>query len=368
MKAAATLKANAPVVPGDRPPARICLIRLSAIGDTCHVLPVVRTLQCAWPETAITWIIGRTEAQLLGDVDGIEFVVFDKSAGWRGLYSVRAQLAGRRFAVLLHMQTSMRANLISALVDAEVRVGFDRARAREFQWLFTNRRIAAVRQQHVMDAMFEFARAVGVEDRVLRWDIPVPEAAARFAAEVMVGGSRWLLISPCANPRFRNFRNWRAERYAAVADHAWREYGCRTVLTGGGSATEQQFAAQILATARQSSIVDLVGRTTLKELFALIRRADVVVCPDSGPAHMATAAGTPVIGLYATTNPLRAGPYLSSSLVVSRYHEAMEGAGRPVEAARWGARVRDAEAMDLIAVEDVTARLARVLGVPPHAG
>lgn len=347
-------------------PSSVCLIRLSAIGDTCHVLPVVRTLQEVWPGTAITWIIGRTEAQLLGDVDGVEFLVVDKRSGWRGLRALRADLAGRRFSVLLHMQTALRASLISLMVEADVRVGFDRARARELQWLVTNRQIAAVPHQHVMDAMFEFARAVGVEQRVLRWNIPVSDDDARFAREVMPDGTTWMLVSPCSTQRFRNFRNWRAERYAAVADYAWREFGCRAVLTGTGTPTEREYAAQIVAAARESSIVDLVGATSLKQLFALIRRATVVVCPDSGPAHMATAAGTPVIGLYATTNPLRAGPYLSADLVVSRYREAIERGGGSVEASRWGTRVRTAEAMDLIAVDDVTARLDQVL--TPRSG
>jgi heptosyltransferase I len=112
-----------------------------------------------------------------------------------------------------------------------------------------------------------------------------------------------------------------------------------------------------------------VGATTLKELFALIARAAVVVCPDSGPAHMATAAATPVIGLYATSNPDRTGPYLSRHLVVNAYPEAVQREfGKPVDTIAWGRRVRDPAAMELIRAQDVEARLDEVLGGPDAAG
>src|SRR5690606_11769870 len=97
-------------------------------------------------------------------------------------------------------------------------------------------------------------------------------------------------------------------------------------------------------------------------------RATVVVCPDSGPAHMATAVGTPVVGLYATSNRFRTGPYLSQNLVVDRYPEAVQtGLRRPVEGVRWGQRVRNPDAMSSIGVADVIAKLDQALE-PPRVG
>jgi heptosyltransferase I len=96
----------------------------------------------------------------------------------------------------------------------------------------------------------------------------------------------------------------------------------------------------------------------LKQLLAILARASVVLCPDSGPAHMATAVGTPVVGLYATSNRHRTGPYFSQHLVVDKYPEAVEREfGRPIHALRWGQRVRDPAAMSLITVADVLAKL-----------
>ncbi|MGH8186011.1 MAG: glycosyltransferase family 9 protein, partial [Steroidobacteraceae bacterium] len=143
--------------PFDTPPARVCILRLSAIGDTCHVLPVVRTLQRAWPDTRFTWIIGRVEAKLLGHIPDIEFVVVDKGSLQKAYRTVRAAMRGRQFDVLMHMQLAVRASVLSTLVPARIKHGFDRRRARELQWLFTTNRVRPADRQHVMDALFGFA-------------------------------------------------------------------------------------------------------------------------------------------------------------------------------------------------------------------
>lgn len=343
------------------PPGEVCILRLSAIGDTCHALPVVRTLQRAWPRTRLTWIIGRTEAALMAGIDGVELVALDKAAGARGFLDLRRQLAGRRFDLLLMMHASMRANLASLMIRADVRLGFDRGRARDYQWLFSNARIAARPRQHVMDGLFGFAEALGIGERVLRWDIPVSDDDRAFAERHIPRGHRTLIISPCSSQRFRNYRNWRVENYAALADHAARTHGMAVVLTGGQTEVEARYADGIRRMAKESRPSDLVGRTTLKQLLALLERADVLVCPDSGPAHMATAVDTPVIGLYATSNRLRTGPYRSQDWVIDRYVDAVKKKlGTGTDGLPWGARVRDPGAMDLITVEEVTARLDRL--------
>src|SRR5512135_2860468 len=109
------------------PPEAVCLLRLSALGDVCHVLPVARTLQDAWPGTRLTWVIGKLEHKLLGHIPDIDFIVFDKKAGARGYRELRERLAGRRFDALLHMQLALRASIAAALVPATHKIGFDRA-------------------------------------------------------------------------------------------------------------------------------------------------------------------------------------------------------------------------------------------------
>jgi heptosyltransferase I len=336
-------------------PQSICLVRLSAIGDTCHALAVVRRLMDNWPDAKITWIIGKTEASLLGDIAGVEFIIFDKAKGREAYAIVHAALSGRRFDVALCMHASMRANRLVRMIPSRLRLGFDLRRARDFQWLFTNRRIPAVAHEHALDAMMGFARYIGAEATPLRWDIPVDAADCKFAARY--SSYPTLVISPCSSQRSRNFRNWPAERFAEISRYAQERHACRIVLTGSGSDVERKYGEQIAA-GSGPDLVNLIGQTSLKQSLAVFAAATAVLCPDSGPAHMATAAGTPVIGLYATSNPDRTGPYVSRRLTVNRYPDAVrEFLGKSVDKVRWGQRVRNPDAMSLISVADVADKI-----------
>lgn len=337
--------------------ARICLLRLSALGDVTHMLPVIHSLRTARPEWRLTWIIGRLEHQLVGDLPGVELIVLDKGRGWRAYRDLARTLSGRRFDALLQMQVALRANVAGRCVRAPWRIGFDRARSRDGHGLFINRRIAAHPRAHVLDGFLDFLDAVGVTERDLRWDLPIPADDRAFAADRLPAGVPLLAINPCTSARVNNWRNWAADRYAAVADHAWRQHGMATVLTGGPAATERAMAAAI-ADHAQAPVTDLVGRTTPKQLAAVLAGARVVIAPDTGPAHIANAVGTPVIGLFATSNPWRTGPYLWRDWCVDRYPQALVAeTGQTPDTARWGRRVRRADAMARITVADVTERL-----------
>jgi len=349
------------------PPRQICVLRLSALGDVCHVLPVVRTLQDAWPAARFTWIIGRLEHKLLGHLPDVEFVVFDKKAGAAAYRALRQGLAGRRYDALLHMQLAIRASLAAALVPARRRIGFDRPRARELQWLFTNERIAPRRREHVLDSLFGFAEALGVRERSMRWDIPLSEAALEYARRVVPDGEPTLVLSPCSS---HALRNWTPEGYAAVADHAAARHGLRVLVCGGPSPLEIEYGTRIEALVRRP-VVNLVGQDTLPQLLATLARATALVTPDSGPAHMATAVGTPVIGLYAATNPARSGPYFSRAWCVDRYGDAARKfRGQAPEELAWTTKIEEPGVMGLITVEDVVDRLDALMaaGAPrtPH--
>jgi heptosyltransferase I len=346
----------------EEPPESLCIIRLSAIGDCVHTLSVVRSIQAAWPRTRITWIIGKTEYALFEGAYGIEFIIFDKSKGWRALMDVRRQLRGRHFPLLLHMHASMRANLVSLLVHARKRIGFDRPRARDRQWLFTNHKIPALPQQHVMDGLFGFANELGIERGEGVWDLPLADADRDYAGSMASANQPVCVISPCSSERFRNFRNWSRENYIAVTRYMQSTHNAQVILTGGPTDLEHEYGRAITADT-DTSVLNLIGQTSLKQLAALLERADLLICPDSGPAHIANAVGTPVIGLYATSNRYRTGPYDSQHLVVDAYPEAVQRElGQPVEALRWGQRVRAPDAMDLIGVDDVYAKVDEVLG------
>jgi len=159
--------------PASNAPDKVCLLRLSAIGDTCHVVPLLRRLQAAWPRTRFTWVIGKLEAKLMSLITDVELITVDKAAGLSAYSRLREEMQRRgAFDLLLHLQLSFRASTAAALIPAPIKLGFDKPRARELQWLFTNRRVAERSREHVLDSFMGFAEAVGVTHRRLRWDIP----------------------------------------------------------------------------------------------------------------------------------------------------------------------------------------------------
>jgi heptosyltransferase I len=345
-------------LPLTSPPDSLCILRLSAVGDISHALPVVRTIQHTWPHTRLTWIIGKTEYQLVYDIPDIEFIVFDKKAGWRGYLAVRRHLRKRHFDVLLDMQMSLRASMLSLFVHSPIKLGFDRQRAKDLQWLFTNHKIAYQPRQHVIDSFFGFSETLGIQQKLLQWDIPIPDEARSTLQEHLPAGKPYLVISPCSSMAYRN---WDALRYAEVANYASAKYGLTIVLSGGPSEIEHEFG-RVISTHCQCAVTNLIGKTTLKQLLALLQGAKLVIAPDAGPAHLANAVATPVIGLYATTNPDRARPYSWPQYVVNKYPEAVLAKyGKGVEEMPWGTRVRDHGTMQRIQVDDVTGMLDRLL-------
>ena len=280
----------------------------------------------------------------------IELLVFDKSAGLRGINDLRRALAGRRFEVLLQMQLALRANLLSALVSAERRIGYEARRSKEGHSLFINERVPAG-GHHVLDAFGKFCEPLGLRQEQVEWNLPVPDAARAWAADQLPGGQPTLLVSPCSS---HALRNWRPERYAAVADHAAAK-GWRIAICGGRSGLERRTGDQILAAMKQPAI-DLIGKDTLKQLLALLERATLVLSPDSGPAHMANAMGTKVIGLFACTDRERCGPYSDLRWSVNHYDEASRRfMGKPASELRWGKRVELPGVMDLVSIDEVVA-------------
>ncbi|MEP6545829.1 MAG: glycosyltransferase family 9 protein [Gammaproteobacteria bacterium] len=343
-----------------KPPLQhVCLLRLSAIGDTCHALAALRSLQEAWPQARFTWIIGKVEAKLMTPLlPEIEFITFDKSATLKELVRLRRALRGRRFDLLLDMQLSLRASLVASLVWAPIKLGFDKARARELQWWFTNARIAPAQAEHVLDSFMGFVRACGVTPQAPRWDLTLPEDAITYARSIVAGDKPTLLISPCSS---HSARNWAPDRYAAVADYAAYMHHMRVVLVGGPSAIEQEMGRKIMA-AVQFDLLNLIGKDTLPQLLGLLAQSTALLTPDSGPAHMATMVGLPVIGLYAATNPERAGPYNSREWCVDRYDDAAKKFLRkPAAQIPWTTKIERPGVMDLIEVKDVTTKLDALL-------
>ncbi|MDR2873096.1 MAG: glycosyltransferase family 9 protein [Xanthomonadaceae bacterium] len=335
----------------------LCLLRLSALGDVTHVVPLVRTLQRATSsQFVIHWIIDRGGFKLLEGMENVVFHAYDKKSGLSGMRALRKELPPDGFDTLLLLQVSLRANILSAFIPARRRIGYDASRSKDMHRLFINERIADRPGIHVLDAIGSFCEPLGLKQTEIVWNLPVPDDAHAWAkAQWPQDGMPVLMISPCSS---HVRRNWYPDRYAAVADHA-AVRGWRIVICGGRSDLERQTTDAILAQMK-SPALDLVGKDTLKQLPALLARADLVMTPDSGPMHIANAMGVKVLGLHAASNPNRSGPYSDRRFCVDRYDAAARKfLGKPADQLRWGTKIEFDNVMDLITVDDAIAAFER---------
>lgn len=328
-----------------------------------NVVPVVKRLQQVWPETRIVWVTGKAEHSLLKGLPGVEFIVYDKASGLKGMKAIWKQLADTRFDLMLHMQAALRASVLSVGIKAEVKLGFDKARAKDWQWLFTNKRIEPRNNGHVVEGFYDFLDTLGIapdKPADLEWQLPVSDEAV-LEAQQKCPCDRYVVISPCSSQRARNFRNWTLDGYVAVVEHLYQQYGIKAVITGGNRDIEHYYAKEIMSRAT-TPVLNLVAQTSLQGLVALIKRATLVIAPDSGPVHFANAVDTPVIGLFATSNVYRTGPYKWQQWVVNRYPDAAKTyMGKSVDQLSWGERVRHPHAMELIETQDVVTMIDQLI-------
>lgn len=292
-----------------RPPTEVCIVMLSALGDAIHVLPVANALKRAWPDTRITWVIQPVPHRLVRGHRAVDdFVVFRRARGLAGLAALRdyaEAVRGRRFDLLLGLQVYLKAGVLTALTPARVKLGFDRARARDGQWAFTTHRIPRHPPQHVQDQYLEFLRALGVDPAPVTWDLTLTpeERAAQAGFFPRLDGPALAVVVGTSKAE----KNWTPEGYARVLEEAQRAHGLHPVLVGGPSEAERRMAERILALT-SARVVNALGDDVRRVLWILEGSA-LTLSPDTGPLHMSRAVETPVVGLFGHTNPLRSGPY-----------------------------------------------------------
>jgi heptosyltransferase I len=331
------------------PLRRVCIVMMSAVGDTVHVLPLLEALKRHIPAVRITWILQPGPATLVRQhplVD--EILIFDRAKGLGAYTQLRRELATRRFDLVIDLQVYFKAGIVTALTHATAKLGFDRARARDMNWLFTTRRIPPHEPQHVQDQYLEFLTALGIPHDPVRWDLgPWPEERAsqreffqrldRPAAAIVVGTSK---------PQ----KDWLPDRWASVADALWSDFGLQPVLVGGRS--EREVAAERAILERTSCRPVSALGSGLRPLVGILDGASLVLTPDTGPLHMTVALGRPVVSLLGYTNPKRTGPY-------RRFHDLMIDAyGDPGEDYPISMENRP-DRMQRIAVRDVLDRVER---------
>ena len=302
---------------------RVGIVMMSAVGDAVHVLPVVNAIKRYNPSSRITWVLQPGPATLVrGHPSVDDIVLFDRAAGWRAFAHTRRELAERPFDVVLNLQVYFKAGIVTSFTRAPVKLGFDRARARDFNWAFTNRKIPPhPAGQHVQDQYFEFLDALGVPHEPVVWNLgPWPEERA-WQREFFAPLERPVAAIVVATSKAQ--KDWMPERWAEVCDALWSDYGLQPVLVGGRSERELH-AERVIMERTSHKPVSALG-SGLRKLVAILDGSALVLSPDTGPLHMSVALDRPVVSLIGYSNPKRVGPYRKfRDLMIDAYGEPGE--------------------------------------------
>lgn len=295
---------------------------MSAVGDAVHVLPVICALKREYPGSHITWVLQPGPAALVRGHDAVdEIVIFDRSRGLRGFLDVRRELAARRFDLVLNLQVYLKAGVITAFTKAPVKLGFDRARARDFNWLFTTHRIPARPIQHVQDQYFEFLQALGIDRDPITWRLGPWVHEREWQRSFLAQFDK--AIVPIVVATSKVHKDWLPNRWAAVCDALTGDFGLTPVLVGGRSARETA-AERAIRSAVKSPVHSALG-SGLRNLVGILDGAALVLSPDTGPLHMSVALDRPVVSLIGYSNPRRVGPYRKfGDLVIDAYGDPGE--------------------------------------------
>ncbi len=301
-------------------PARVCVIKPSALGDVVNAFTCLSALRAHWPAASFTWVINKS---LLGLVEGhpqIDAVVtYDRARagiGARGILGFGRFLGELRrpgFDLTIDLQGLLRSGIMTAATGAAVRVGL--ADAREGATFFYTHRVAppgGLNEAHAVDRLLAVSAAFGADVPGPGAALAVGEADRAWARQALVGvarptlglnlGARW------------ETKRWPPGHFAEVARRAVQTRGAG--LFAVGAPEDRPLVEELTARLAPIPVRDLCGMTTLPQLAALAAGADVLLSNDTGPLHLAAAAGTRVVGVYTCTSPALNGPCGPHALAV----------------------------------------------------
>lgn len=337
------------------PPRSIAVLRMSALGDVVMTLPLLRTLQKAFPRSKLHWIVSRPFDAIVEGVSGVELVVIDKPRGPLSFWRLWRQMRRYDFDWLLVPQASMRANLVTLVTRAKRKIGFGKLHSRDLQSWFVDEFVPA-EPEHLIDSFLRFATYVGARDPVMEWGLPLREDEHAWAREQLAGGTGIKLAVVLAASKTE--RNWPVARYRETLERLAMRWPLTAVLIGGAGAAERALADELRQGLR-APVLDMVGKTGLRQLAALLGQVDALLAPDTGPLHIAQAMGKPVVGLYAVAPSRKTGPYVEPQWTVDVFAEAAATLlGR--ERMGWRQRVHDERALQLIKVDAVVDKMEQL--------
>lgn len=337
---------------------RILIVRLSALGDVVHVLPSLDALRRARPGAHIGWLVEDRAASLVEghpQVDRVHVLPRGRLTrerrlvlAARALRDLFRAVRAERYEVAIDFQGNLRSATCALLSGARARVGFARGFCKEASYRLQTIRVTPPRRVHKVEKNFALLRALGIDTAGARPRLAIPPAArARIGAALGDGSAAPIVALHPGVSKFGAFKQWPAERYAAVARYAAAR-GARVIVTWGPG---ERALAEDVATLSEGAAAVGPETSSILELAAIYERCAAVVGCDTGPIHLAAALGVPVIGLYGPKDPRVYGPWGSSDTVFKQVHCS------PCTL-RWCGNVI---CMDAIAPDDVNRRLSTIL-------
>jgi heptosyltransferase-1 len=292
-------------------PTRVLIVLFGAIGDVVRALPLLQRLRAAWPQSKIAWAVEPAAAPLLEGHPALDrTIVFQRRQGLAAL--PQFLLAVRHWFpdLTLDLQRHFKSGLTSWFSRAPRRVGFPWANSREGNWIFSNEHVPAAEQFSLKVGQFlSFADHLGLPPAPVDFGLR-PSGAELGRANALLEGAGERIAAVFLGSTWPS-RQWFAPATAELCQ-GLRERGLVPVLVGATS--EVPFAREVAAAG--GPLVDLTGKTTLRDVIAILARATVAVGPDSGPMHIAAAVGTPVVSLWGATSPARSAPFGSEELII----------------------------------------------------
>ena len=294
------------------PPRRILIIKPSAIGDVVHGLPILNLLRSRWPNAHIAWLVTPACAGLLqGHPQLNDVILFDRKRYAASIRSPRvareffefcSELRAQKFDLVIDLQGLFRSGWLAWVTGAPVRVGA--ADARELAWIFyTHRTAAGPAARHAIERYLDIAQFVGLDRSPVHFVFPTNDDDRRAVA-TLLPDEPFAVLLPATNwPT----KQWPIDKFASLVGPL-KQMGLTSVLAGGPDADAMAPSLP--------GVINIAGRTTLRELVAVLERASLVIANDTGPMHIAAALGRPLVTMYGPTSPARTGPYDRDDTVV----------------------------------------------------
>jgi len=329
------------------------IVRLGALGDIVHALPLAAALRSTWPDARVDWLVDvkhRAIFDYLGGLSTIVHVDTRRLRGPTGIVAVVRALRAVRYDVAIDAQGLLKSATLAYLAGAGHVVGLARKHLREplASWAYDTRVEPA--GPHVVDNALALAQAIGAQPGPPRFALqpPASDIVARVRAMLgLAAGQPFALINPGA--AWPNKR-WSAERFGAVARHLRARHGWTSMVAWGPG--EDDLARAVVIAADGAAAI--APATSLGELLAIVGAAGLVVSGDTGPLHLAAALGTPIVGIYGPTDPARNGPWSPADVTLSRHGACACHHQRRCTAAAW--------CLEGLAVDEVSAAVDRRLG------